>query len=250
MSGHSHWAGIKHKKALVDAKKGKIFSKIARDIMSAVRSGGADPESNVKLKCALEKAREASMPRDNIDRAIKKGLGELPGEAIEPISYEGYGPGGAAIMVDCLTDNRNRTTSEIRKIFERFGGNMGGAGCVAWMFHAKGLITVPADSIEEDRLLEIALELGVEDVDTYRGSYEIKVEPENFLKVRNGLQEKGIKIDVAQITKIPISNVKLDDQQGRKVLSLLEALDDHDDVQQVYSNFEISEELTAELSKS
>lgn len=250
MAGHSHWAGIKHRKAVVDARKGKLFSKIARDIMVAARDGGGDPESNLRLKYALEKAREVNMPKENIERAIKKGLGELPGESLESVNYEGYALGGVAILVESLTDNRNRTTSEVRKLFEKFGGKLGEAGCVSWLFQVKGLITVPVQSIEEDELLEIALELGVEDLETRETFYEIRTEPEDFIRVRNALKEREVEMDVAEVTKIPVSTVQVDDQEGRKVLGLIEALDEHDDIQQVYSNFEVSEQLITELSES
>jgi len=249
MSGHSHWAGIKHKKGLQDAKRGKEFSKLGKAIMAAARSGGTDPDGNVKLRYAIDKAKAANMPKDTIERAILKGAGQLEGQALEELVYEGYGPAGVAVMVEVLTDNKNRTASELRKLFDVHGGNLGGSGSVAWMFQPRGLITVKKDAIGEDQLMEIALEAGAEDVQTLDDAYELTCSPADFSGLKNALTARGLNLESAELTKIPQTTMKLDDSAARKVLRLMESLEDHEDIQNVYANFELSEKLTAELSQ-
>lgn len=249
MAGHSHWAGIKHKKALIDNKRGKLWSKISKALMVAAKLGGGDPETNSRLRVPLADARAARMPKDNIERAIKKGTGELAGGDMEEILYEGYGPGGVAVMCDILTDNRNRTAPEMRKLFEQHGGKLGGTGCVAYLFERKGLIVVPADQVEEEHLMEVALEAGAEDIKRDGTNFEVICDPETYADLLNALEASGIEPTVKEITRIPLSTVDLDVDIGRKVLSLMEALDDHDDVQNVSSNFNIPEEAMAELGQ-
>jgi len=243
MSGHSHWATIKHKKASTDAKKGKLFSKLAKDIIMAAQSGGGDPEANYALRSAIEAAKAANVPRENIERAIKRGTGELPGVTYERLTYEGYGPHGIAIVVEVLTDNRNRTAAELRKIFSTRGGKM--EGSVAWMFEAKGLITVPADAISEDELMELALNAGADDMVRTNGTYEITTAPQEFHKVKQALVEKGLALGVAELTRLPQTLIKLEGESARKALALLEELEDHDDVQNVYTNLDVPEEMAA-----
>jgi len=243
VAGHSHWAGIKHKKAIVDAKKGRLFSKIAKEIIAAARSGGGNPDANIALRAAVERANAANMPKEKIERAIKSGTGELPGVSYERLAYEGYGPGGVAILLDVLTDSRNRTAAELRKIFSLRGGNMDGS--VAWMFETKGLITVPADAIDEDALLEIVLETGAEDMQKVDETYEITTAPSDFNAVKQAIIERGTEPEVAEITRLPQSLVKLDLEAARKALALLEQLNDHDDVQNVYTNLDVPAELAS-----
>ena len=249
MSGHSHWATIKHKKGAIDAKRGKLFSKLSRAIIIAARHGGGDPEMNLKLRYAIDKARAVSMPKDNIERAVRRGTGEMEGVAFEELTYEGYGPGGVALLVDCVTDNRNRTASEIRKIFERSGGKMGSAGAVGYLFERKGLISVDAASTDEDTLLGIALDAGADDLRRSGNTFEITSDPAVFAQVQEAIQKKGLKPVVAEISQLPKVPVDVDAETGKKVLRLMEALDDHDDVQNVYSNVNISEEMVAEVGK-
>lgn len=249
MSGHSHWATIKHKKGAVDAKRGKLWSKLSRAIIIAAKHGGGDPTMNLKLRYAIDKAREVSMPKDNIERAIKRGTGEGEGQQFEEITYEGYGPGGVPILVDILTDNRNRTSGEIRKIFERGGGKMGSAGCVAYLFERKGLFSVDESASDEDTLMGIALDAGAEDLKRAGSSFEITCDPANFSKVKETLEKNNIKTNVAEITQLPKAPVDVDNDTGLKVMRLVEALDDNDDVQNVYSGLNISESMVAEMSK-
>ena len=248
MSGHSKWANIKYRKEAADAKKGKLFSKLAREITVAAREGGGDPDTNPRLRHAIEKAKEANMPMENIERAIKRGTGEIPGVSYEHVVYEGYGPGGVAILVEALTDNKNRTTSEIRSIFNKRGGNMAGAGSVSWLFHRKGLIIVDKDVVGEDELLTIAIEAGAEDMKTESDRYEIITSPENFEQVKKAIQEKGIKLSSAEITMLPTNYIKLDGGEAKQLLSLMNALQSHDDVQQVYANFDIPDEIIEEMA--
>ena len=249
MSGHSHWAGIKHKKGAVDAKRGKLFSKLSKAIIVAARHGGGDPDANLKLRYAIDKARQASMPKDNIDRAVKKGTGELEGGSLAEIVYEGYGPHSVAVICEILTDNRNRTAGEIRKMFEVSGGNLGQTGCVAWMFERKGLFVVDAKHVEEDRLLEVVLEAGADDVNNVEGMFEVTCDPAQFQAVREALENARIPTDVAELSQIPSTTVDLNADQGRKVLRFMEALDEHDDVQNVYANFNIPESAMAEAAE-
>jgi YebC/PmpR family DNA-binding regulatory protein len=249
MSGHSHWATIKHKKGAIDAKRGKHFSKLSRAIIIAARHGGGDPEMNLKLRYAIDKARQASMPKDNIDRAVKRGTGEMEGLIFEEITYEGFGPGGVAILVDVLSDNRNRTTGEIRKIFERTGGKMGAAGNVAYLFERKGLLSIDAGATTEDALMAIALDAGAEDFKHSGNTFDITCDPTVFNQVQEALKKNNLTPVVAEITQLPKAPVDVDPEIGKKVLRLMEALDDNDDVQNVYSNVNISEEMVAEVGK-
>ena len=247
MAGHSHWAGIKHKKALIDNKRGKLWSKLSKAIIVAARMGGGDPDMNLRLRYAISDARAGSMPKDTIERAIKKGTGELEGASLEEIIYEGYGPGGVAILCEILTDNRNRTAPEIRKTFEMAGGNLGATGCVAWMFQRKGLLVIPADQTSEDRLFELALEAGADDVKHEGDTFEIICEPEVFNDVCQAVDRAEITTEVRQLARLPKETIDLDASTARKVLSLVERLDDHDDVQNVSANFNIPDEIMAKL---
>lgn len=249
MAGHSHWAGIKHKKALIDNKRGKIWSKISKAIMVAAKLGGGDPNSNPRLRVPLADARAARMPKDNIERAIKKGTGELEGGEVEEVLYEGYGPGGVAIMCDIMTDNRNRTAPELRKVFEIHGGKLGATGCVAYLFERKGLVVTAADQADEETLMELALEVGADDVEHQNGSFQITCEPDKYADLMEALEKADIQPTVEEVTRIPNSTVDLDSDTGRKVLKLLDALDDHDDVQNVSANFNIPQEVMAEMGE-
>ncbi|MDD5423449.1 MAG: YebC/PmpR family DNA-binding transcriptional regulator [Candidatus Omnitrophota bacterium] len=245
MSGHSKWATIKHKKAATDAKRGSLFTKLIKEITVAARSGGK-PDSNPRLRVAIERAKEASMPADNIERAIKKGTGELEGVSYEDITLEGYGPGGVAIYVEGVSDNKNRTTSEVRTIFTKKGGNMAGAGSVSWMFEKKGYIVVSKSAIDEEKLMGIALDAGAEDLVTEDENYAVKTGPADFFKVKKALEDKTVKIESAEVTLIPKSTVKVLGDEAKKVLDLVEALEEHDDVQNVYANFDIPDDMLKE----
>ncbi|PIR00378.1 MAG: YebC/PmpR family DNA-binding transcriptional regulator [Nitrospinae bacterium CG11_big_fil_rev_8_21_14_0_20_45_15] len=247
MSGHSKWASIKHKKGAADAKRGKIFTRIIKEITVAARMGGGDPDGNPRLRTAIQAAKQANMPLENITRGIKKGTGELEGVHYEEHTYEGYGPGGAAIFIEAMTDNKNRTIGEIRTIFGKNGGNVGENGCVGWMFEQKGLITVPVEDRSEEELLELVMEAGGDDLKIEGDMYEIISSIENFESVRKALEEANVKIDTAELTRIPQNTVSLDESQAKQILRLMDLLDDHDDVQKAYSNFEISDEIMAAL---
>lgn len=249
MAGHSHWAGIKHKKALVDNKRGKLWSKLSKAIIIAAKLGGGDPDANLKLRYAINDARAVSMPKDNIARAIKKGTGELDGGNVEEIVYEGYGPGGVAVLCEILTDNRNRTAPEIRKIFEMNEGKLGATGCVAWMFHRKGLILIQDDRTDEDSLVELAIEAGAEDVRHEGTKLEVICEPDVFRNISQAVDDAGIETELREITRIPENTVELTPKIFGKVIQLMEQLDDHDDVQNVSSNFSIPEETLAKLGR-
>lgn len=249
MAGHSHWAGIKHKKALIDNKRGKLWSKLSKAIIVAARAGGGDPDMNLRLRYAIGDAKAVSMPKDNIERAIKKGTGELDGGNFDEVAYEGYGPGGVAVLCDVLTDNRNRTAGEVRKIFELADGKLGSTGCVAWMFDRKGLFLVPCDKVDEDKLMEIALEAGAEDVQRADDNFEVTCEPADFQSVTDALAAAKLKTEMAKVCMIPKDTVDLDGETASKVLKLMERLDDHDDVQDVSANFNIPEEVMAELGE-
>jgi YebC/PmpR family DNA-binding regulatory protein len=249
MSGHSHWAGIKHKKALVDAKRGKIWSKLSKAIIVAAKMGGGDIDMNFRLRAAVDAAKAVSMPKENILRAIKKGVGELEGSNFEEILYEGYGPGGVAILCEVLTDNRNRTAPEIRKIFDISGGKLSGAGTVAWKFEKKGLFLIPIDKADEDKLVEIALETGADDVKRSGDKFEITCAPSSYRAVSEALAKAGITPEVSELSLMPKETVELDADTARKVLKLLERLDDHDDVQSVSSNFSTSDAVMAEIGQ-
>ena len=249
MAGHSHWAGIKHKKALVDAKRGKMWSKLSKAIIVAAKMGGGDPDANLRLRYAIDDAKAVSMPKDNIERAIKKGTGELDSDMIEEVVYEGYGAGGVAVLCEIFTDNRNRTAPEIRKIFEMSNGKLGSTGCVAWMFESKGLFLIPAAQTDEDTLMELALEAGADDVRRDGDSFEITCDPSAYETVSAALKQAGIEPEASQLAKIPQTTVDLDADTARKALKLMERLDDHDDVQSVASNFNIPDEVMAELEE-
>lgn len=241
VAGHSKWANIKHKKAKVDAQKGKIFTRLAREIMVAVRQGGGDPDNNPRLKAAIQRAKEANIPNENIQRAIQKALGETSAANYEEVVYEGYGPGGVAVMLEIITDNRNRTASEIRHLFSRHGGNLGEAGCVSWMFSKKGIIVVAKDGVDEDELMLLALEAGAEDVRTEEGEFEVITDPADFEKVRRALAERGLPVTNAEITMIPQTTVKLAGKEAEQMMRLIDALEERDDVQEVYANFELED---------
>ncbi len=248
MSGHSHWAGIKHKKASNDAKRGKTWSKIARLIIVAAKAGGGDPTQNLTLRYAIDKAKEANMPKDTIEKAIKKGTGELSSASFEEVLYEGYAPGGIALMIEALTDNRNRTAPEIKYIFEKKGGSLGNSGCVNWMFHKKGLITVSTADVDEEKLMDIALSAGAEDLQTVSKIYEITCDPAAFDKLKNALQGNQIPLQVAEISLIPETTVPVENlETAKKVIALMENFEDNDDVQNVYANFDIPDEIMAQL---
>ncbi len=249
MAGHSHWARIKRKKGVTDARRGRLWSKLARNVIVAARAGGGDPSANLSLRYAIDKAKGANMPKDTIENAIKKGTGELGGAAFETVYYEGYGAGGVAILVEALTDNRNRTAPEVKKIFERANGSVGAAGSVKWMFSSKGQITVPGTAADEDRIAEIALEAGAEDYREDEGFWEITCEPPAFEPLREALQSAGIEPQSAELTMVPSTTIALDADNGKKVLNLIEVLEDHEDVQNVYSNFEISDEVMASIGE-
>lgn len=248
MSGHSKWAGIKHRKAKVDAQRGRVFTKIIREITVAARVGGGDPGGNPRLRTAVLAAKAVNMPSDNIDRAIKKGTGELEGVSYEEITYEGYGPGGVAVMVEVVTDNKNRTVGEIRKLFSRHGGHLGEAGCVGFLFEKKGSIQIEASKVDEERLLSIALEAGAEDLQREESLFALTTAPKAFEKVRDAIVKSGIQPLSAEITKLPKSTVKLDGKPAEQMLRLIEELEEHDDVQHVYANFDIPEEIMAALT--
>jgi YebC/PmpR family DNA-binding regulatory protein len=248
MSGHSKWSSIKHKKAARDAKRGKLFTKLIKEITIAARLGGGDLNANPRLRTAVTAAKAQSMPNDNIDRAIKKGTGELGGGQLEDIVYEGYGPGGVAIMLEALTDNRNRSVAEIRFIFSRHGGNLGETGCVAWMFKKRGVITVEKSAADEDKLLEIALDAGADDMQSDSDSFQVMTAPEQFHAVRDAIDKAGIAIANAEVTMIPENTVPVSGHVAEQVLKLVEELEEHDDVQGVSANFDISDEELAQIS--
>lgn len=242
MAGHSKWSNIKHKKAAQDAKRGKVFAKLARQITVAVKEGGSDPDSNLKLRLAMDKARGVNMPNDNIERAIARGVGGSEGENYEEITYEGYGPNGVAILLDVLTDNRNRTASEVRHQLSKSGGNLGESGCVAWMFDQKGLLVIEKnDSVDEDELFMTALEAGAEDLGTEVDVFKITTKPGNFTSVKNSLREAGYEFLVAEVSMVSKNSISLSEEDGEKIENLIDNLEELDDVQQVYTNYEIAE---------
>lgn len=244
MSGHSKWANIKHKKGKMDAIRGKVTTKIGREITVAVRLGGSDPTGNMKLKLALAKAKANNIPKDNIQRAIQKGLGSLDGSTYEELTYEGYGPGGVAVLVEIMTDNRNRTAADIRHLFSKHGGNLGESGCVAWMFKRKGLFVIEKETgANEEDLMILALEAGAEDFKAEDDSFEIITTPEDFDQVQEVLDQNNIQTSIAQITMVPETTVELSGADAVKMLKLMEVLEDHDDVQEVYANFDIPDEM-------
>lgn len=248
MSGHSKWASIKHKKAATDSKRGKLFSKIIKEITVAARMGGGDQNANPRLRSAVMAAKGANMPGDNIDRAVKKGTGELPGVSYEEISYEGYGPGGVALLIDAMTDNKNRTVAEIKAILGKHGGNMGETGCVNWMFSKKGLIALPADQVEETELMDLVLEAGAEDMTIQGDMYEIITSMEDFEAVKHEVERMKFRISLAEMALIPQSTIKLEGSKARQMLKLMDAIEDHDDVQKVHANFDIPDEIYEEMA--
>jgi len=243
MSGHSRWSQIKRKKGKTDVQRGKLFSKILREITVAARNGGGDPKGNLRLKAAIESAKGANMPADNVKRAIQKGTGELPGEQYEEITYEGYAPGGVAVLLRVLTDNKNRTGPELRHIFEKNGGHMGTAGCVAWMFERRGMIQADATRIREDELLEKALDAGAADVRQVEKTFEIATAPDEMEEVRQRLERAGVPVLEAQVDMVPQSTVRVEGKDAAAVLRLIEAIEEQDDVQSVYSNYDIADEV-------
>ena len=251
MSGHSKWASIKHKKASTDAKRGKVFTKIVKEISIAARIGGGDLSGNPRLRTAIEKAKEVNMPSDNIKRAVMKGTGELPGVSYEEYVYEGYGPGGAAILIEVLTDNKNRTSPEIRHILTKNNGNMGEAGCVGWMFEKKGYILIEKTKIDEDTLMSIALDAGAEDMknDPKEDNYEIITMPEHMDKVKTAIEAASIPVSLAEITMLPKNYAPVDEKQAEQMMRLIEALEDNEDVQNVYTNVDVPEEVIAKVEK-
>ena len=250
MSGHSKWASIKHKKGALDAKRGKIFTKLIREITVAARTGGGDVDSNPRLRLAIQKGKDANMPAENIERGIKKGTGELEGVSYENVSFEGYAIGGVAVIVEGLTDNKNRTTSEVRSMFTKRGGNMAGEGSVAFQFDQKGVFMVKKDVSSEEELLEIALEAGAEDLTSDEDFFQITCAPQDFDKVRTGLSEKNIKIESGELSMVPKNLVKVEDlETAKKVMNLVEDLEDNDDIQNVYSNFDIPDEVLKQIEQ-
>ena len=244
MSGHNKWSSIKHKKGKADAQRGKIFTKITREIITAAKIGGGDPDGNARLRAAVQAAKTVNMPNDNINRAIKKGTGDLDGVSYEEFMYEGYGPNGVAVLVKVLTDNKNRTVADVRHIFTKYNGNLGETGCVNWMFAKKGMITVSKDGIDEEKLIEVALDLGADDVASDPGSqeYEVRCEPEAFEEVKKGLDEQKFKIISAEIAMLPQTTVRLEGKAAESMLKMMNALEESDDVQNVWANFDISDE--------
>jgi YebC/PmpR family DNA-binding regulatory protein len=243
VSGHSKWHSIRHKKGAVDAKRGKLFSKLTRAIIVAAREGGPDPDNNLALANAIEKARESSMPKDTIERAIARGAGtDADAEAYEQVTYEGYGPNGVAVLVEALTDNRNRTAADVRHVFGKNDGNLGTSGAVAWLFERKGVLIVPADSVDEDELMLAAADAGAEDIVREESSFQVTCAPEELGSVRQALEQAGIQLESAEITMLPKTTVRIEDESAaRKLLRLMEALEENDDVQDVYANFDIPE---------
>jgi YebC/PmpR family DNA-binding regulatory protein len=249
MSGHSKWHSIRHKKGATDAKRGKIFSKLIKELMVAARIGGGDPAANPRLRTAIAAAKAENMPKDNIERAIKRGTGELEGVNYEEFIYEGYAPGGVAVLVEILTDNRNRAAADVRYIFSKRGGSLGEAGCVAWMFDKRGLIVFEQDQVSEDEILEVALEAGAEDVVTTEDQFEVHTDLAAFESVKQAFDDRGLNYTMAEITMVPQNTVKIDNEsQASQVLNLMEAIEDSDDVQKVYANFDIPAEILERIS--
>jgi len=249
MSGHSHWAKIRRAKSATDARRGQVWSKLARRIIVAAKTGGGKPDENLPLRYAIDDAKAANMPNDTITRAIKKGTGELGGRSYEQVVYEGYGQGGVAFLVDCLTDNRNRTAAEMRKLFERFGGQLGSSNCVAWMFEKKGTFVISCEAAGEDTLMEIAIEAGADDVTADGDLFEITCDVGAFAAVRGALAEKDVEMVSAELAMVPTTTVAVPPDNARRVMAMMEAMEEHDDVQNVYANFDIPDEVMAELER-
>ena len=249
MSGHSKWASIKHKKGATDAKRGRLFTKLIREITVAAKNGGGSPDTNPGLRTVITRANEANMPKDNITKAIKKGTGELPGVTYESCTFEGYGQGGVAILVETLTDNKNRASAEIRNIFSKKGGNMAGAGSVSWIFTSKGYILIDKTLISEDELFSVAVDAGADDIKSGDKNYEVFTSPKDFEAVKAAIEAKNIKWLTAELTKTPNSTIKIVGNEAKQLLSLVEVLEDHDDVQKVYANFDIPDQVLEELAQ-
>ncbi len=248
MAGHSPWANIKHRKAAVDAKRGKLWTKLSKAIIVAARMGGADPDTNLRLRYAINDAKAVSMPKDNIERAIKRGTGEIEGGDVEEIIYEGYGPGGVAVLCEIMTDNRNRTAPEVRKIFDSHGGKLGGTNCVAWMFERKGLFLIATSKVDEGKLMEVVLDAGADDLKREGDAFQVTCQPEAFNTVSDALAKAGIEPDSKQLTRVPSNTVEIRDvETAKSILALMDGLDDHDDVQSVAANFTIPDEAMAAM---
>jgi YebC/PmpR family DNA-binding regulatory protein len=247
MSGHSKWSSIKHKKGAVDAKRGKIFTRLIKEITVAARMAGGDPDGNPRLRSAIAAAKAENMPKENIERAIKKGTGELEGVAYEEANYEGYGPGGVAVLVDCLTDNKNRAVADLKHLFERNGGSLGEPGCVAWMFEKKGLIVFERDRVDEEQLLALALESGAEDVREDETQFEVITDPYDFEEVKKAIDVAKLPYTLSEITMIPKNTVKVEGKKAQQMLNLIQGLEDNEDVSNVYANFDISDEVLEAL---
>ena len=247
MSGHSKWSSIKHKKGAADAKRGKIFTKLIKEITVAARMGGGDPDGNPRLRSAIAAAKGENMPKENIERGIKKGTGELEGVSYEEASYEGYGPGGVAVLVDCLTDNKNRTVADIKHLFERHGGNLGEPGCVAWMFEQKGLMVFEKDKVDEEELFDLALEAGAEDVREEETEFEVITAPSDLESVKQAIDDAGLSYALAEVTKIPQNTVKVEGKKAQQTLNLMQSIEDHDDVSHVYANCDIPDDVMEAL---
>ncbi|MBU4342591.1 MAG: YebC/PmpR family DNA-binding transcriptional regulator [Candidatus Omnitrophica bacterium] len=243
MSGHSKWASIKHKKAATDSKRGKVFTKLIKEITVAARHGGGEPEKNPRLRTAIDRAKQANMPADNIDRAVKKGTGELEGVTYEEFTMEGYGPGGVAIMVEVMTDNKNRTAADVRTIFSKRNGNVAGAGSVSWIFEKKGYLEVEKKAVPEDKIMDIVLDAGAQDMQTEEDVYSIITDIKDFEKVKKAIEDSGIKVKSAEITMIPKSTMALTGEKAKQILALVDALEDSDDVQNVYANLDVPDDL-------
>ena len=248
MSGHSKWSSIKHKKGAVDAKRGKIFTKLIKELTVAARLGGGDPGGNPRLRTAILAAKAENMPKDNIERAIKKGTGELEGVSYEEVSYEGYGPGGVAMLIECLTDNKNRAVSEIKHMMDRHGGSLGEPGCVSWMFEQKGLIIVDKEKIDEEKLLDLALESGAEDVKEEEHEFEVLINPTDFEAVKQAFDDAQISYSLAEVSMVPQNTVNLEGKKAEQMIKLMEALEDNDDISNVYANFDIPDEVMEAMS--
>jgi YebC/PmpR family DNA-binding regulatory protein len=248
MSGHSKWKTNKGKKMAADAKKGAAYTKIIKELTVVAREGGGNPDTNPRLRAVMQKAKEANMPSDNVKMAIKRGTGELPGVVYETVMYEAYGPGGVAMMIEVLTDNKNRTSAEIRNIMSKKGGNFAGAGAVSWMFTMKGYFLIEKSQVKEDELMNVVLDAGAEDMKSDDKNYEIFSSPQNFERIKQAIEEKGIKPQDAEVTMVPSSTIKLTGNDAKQLLSLIDALEDHDDVQQVYANFDIPDEIMDKIA--
>ena len=248
MSGHSKWSSIKHKKGATDAKRGKVFSKLIKEITVAARLGGGDPGGNPRLRTAIAAGKAENMPKDNIERAIKKGTGELEGTTYEEANYEGYGPGGVAVLVNCLTDNKNRAVADVKHLFERNGGNLGEPGCVSWMFEQKGLIVFEKDKVDEEQLLDLALESDAGDVKEEETEIEVITDPSDFESIKKAIDDAGLSFIIAEITMIPKNTLKVEGKKAQQMLNLMQGLEDNDDVNHVYANFDISDEVLEALS--